>query len=255
MVELKSDAALAAMREAGRVVAEALEAVQRAAGVGVSLLELDEVARGVLRGAGAVSPFLGYRPSFAPVPFPAVICASVNDAVVHGIPDGYRLRDGDLVSIDCGAVLDGWAGDAAVSFTVGAPRAEDDALIDTTRRALAAGIAAAVVGNRTGDIAHAIATVARGARRGLPEGFGGHGIGRRMHEDPHVPNEGRPGRGYPLKPGLVLAIEPMLTAGGRDDYLTDEDGWTLRTTDGSRAAHFEHTVAITEDGPRILTLL
>ncbi|MGW3044039.1 type I methionyl aminopeptidase [Kitasatospora sp. NPDC001159] len=254
MVELKSDAALAAMREAGRVVANALAAVRREAAVGVSLLELDEVARDVLREAGAGSPFLGYRPSFAPVPFPAVICASVNDAVVHGIPDGYRLRDGDLVSIDCGAVLDGWCGDAAVSFTVGAARPEDTELIAATRRALEAGIAAALVGNRIGDIAHAVGAVARAGRYGTPEGFGGHGIGRRMHEDPHVPNDGRPGRGYPLRPGLVLAIEPMLTAGGRDDYDTDPDGWTLRTVDGSRAAHVEHTVAITEDGPRILTL-
>ncbi|MFJ2807029.1 type I methionyl aminopeptidase [Kitasatospora sp. NPDC087271] len=254
MVEIKSDTALDAMREAGRVVADALAAVQGAAAVGVSLLELDEVARGVLRAAGATSPFLGYRPSFAPVPFPAVICASVNDAVVHGIPGGYRLRDGDLVSIDCGALLDGWAGDSAVSFTVGAARPEDAALIDTTRRALEAGIAAAVVGNRIGDIAHAIGKVARAGRYGLLEGFGGHGIGRSMHEDPHVPNEGRPGRGYPLRPGLVLALEPMLTAGGRGDYHTDPDGWTLRTADGSRAAHIEHTVAITEDGPRVLTL-
>ncbi|MFF2149057.1 type I methionyl aminopeptidase [Kitasatospora sp. NPDC058190] len=254
MVELKSDAALAAMREAGRVVANALAAVRNEAAVGVSLLELDEVARGVLGAAGATSPFLGYRPSFAPVPFPAVICASVNDAVVHGIPDGYRLRDGDLVSIDCGAVLDGWCGDSAVSFTVGAARPEDTELIEATRRALEAGIAAAVVGNRIGDIAHAVGAVARAGRYGMPDGFGGHGIGRRMHEDPHVPNEGRPGRGYPLRPGLVLAIEPMLTAGGRDDYATDPDGWTLRTNDGSRAAHIEHTVAVTEDGPRILTL-
>ncbi|MEU9079604.1 type I methionyl aminopeptidase [Kitasatospora sp. NPDC004745] len=254
MVEIKTDAALEAMREAGRVVADALAAVEAAAAEGVSLLDLDEVARGVLRAAGATSPFLGYRPDFAPVPFPAVICASVNDAVVHGVPDGYRLRDGDLVSIDCGAVLDGWAGDAAVSFTVGTARPEDTALIETARRALAAGIAAAVVGNRTGDIGHAIGAVARAGRYGLLEGFGGHGIGRRMHEDPHVPNEGRPGRGYPLRPGLVLAIEPMLIAGGRDDYGTDPDGWTLRTNDGSRAAHVEHTVAITEDGPRILTV-
>ncbi|MBD0674437.1 type I methionyl aminopeptidase [Streptomyces sp. CBMA156] len=254
MVELKSDTALAAMREAGRVVADALAAVREQAAAGVSLLELDEVARGVLKAAGATSPFLGYRPAFAPVPFPAVICASVNDAVVHGIPDGYRLRDGDLVSIDCGALLDGWAGDSAVSFTVGTARPEDTALIETARRALEAGIAAAVAGNRTGDIAHAIGTVARAGRYGLLDGYGGHGIGRRMHEDPHVANEGRPGRGYPLRPGLVLAIEPMLLAGGRDDHLTDPDGWTLRTTDGSRAAHVEHTVAITEDGPRILTL-
>ncbi|MFJ8623982.1 type I methionyl aminopeptidase [Kitasatospora sp. NPDC093550] len=254
MVELKSDAALDAMREAGRVVADALAAVRETAAVGVRLAELDEVARGVLDAAGASSPFLGYRPSFAPVPFPAVICASVNDAVVHGIPDGYRLRDGDLVSIDCGAVLDGWAGDAAVSFTVGTARPEDTALIDATQRALDAGIAAALAGNRTGDISHAIGRVVRAGRYGTPEGFGGHGIGRRMHEDPHVSNTGRPGRGYPLRPGLVLAIEPMLTAGGRDDYSTDPDGWTLRTVDGTRAAHIEHTVAITEDGPRILTL-
>ncbi|MEV7602042.1 type I methionyl aminopeptidase [Kitasatospora sp. NPDC089797] len=255
MVELKSDTALAAMREAGRVVATALAAVQREAAPGVSLRELDEVARGVLKSAGATSPFLGYRPSFAPVPFPGVICASVNDAVVHGIPNAYRLRDGDLVSIDCGAVLDGWCGDSAVSFTVGTARPEDTALIAATRRALEAGIAAAVVGNRIGDIAHAIGRVGRAGRRyGMIDGFGGHGIGRRMHEDPHVPNEGRPGRGYPLRPGLVLAIEPMLTAGGRDDHDTDPDGWTLRTTDGSRAAHVEHTVAVTEDGPRILTL-
>ncbi|MFF2544609.1 type I methionyl aminopeptidase [Kitasatospora sp. NPDC058063] len=254
MVELKSDAGLAAMREAGRVVAQALAAVREQATAGVSLLELDEVARGVLKAAGAASPFLGYRPSFAPVPFPAVICASVNDAVVHGIPNGYRLRDGDLVSIDCGALLDGWAGDSAISFTVGTARPEDTALIETTRRALEAGIAAAVVGNRTGDIAHAIGTVARAGRYGLLDGYGGHGIGRRMHEDPHVANEGSPGRGYPLRPGLVLAIEPMLLAGGRDDHRTDPDGWTLRTVDGSRAAHVEHTVAITEDGPRILTL-
>ncbi|WP_031077256.1 type I methionyl aminopeptidase [Streptomyces sp. NRRL WC-3742] len=254
MVELKSDSALAAMREAGRVVANALAACEDAAAVGVSLLDLDEVARGVLKAAGAGSPFLGYRPAFAPAPFPAVICASVNDAVVHGIPDGYRLRDGDLVSIDCGALLDGWAGDAAVSFTVGTARAEDTALIADNRRALEAGIAAAVVGNRLGDISHAIGTVARGGRYGMPEGFGGHGIGRRMHEDPHLPNEGRPGRGYPLRPGLVLAIEPMLIAGGHDACDTDPDGWTLRTADGSRATHVEHTVAITEEGPRILTL-
>ncbi|MFI9240552.1 type I methionyl aminopeptidase [Streptomyces sp. NPDC053079] len=254
MVEIKSDAALEAMREAGRVVAHALAAVEDAAGVGVALRELDEVAREILDKAGATSPFLGYHPSFAPTPFPAVICASVNDAVVHGIPDGYRLRDGDLVSIDCGALLDGWAGDAAVSFTVGTARPADLALIETTRRALEAGIAAAVVGNRIGDISHAIGSVARAARHGLPADLGGHGIGRRMHEDPHLPNRGRPHRGYRLRHGLVLAIEPMLMAGGRDDYRTAPDGWTLCTTDGSRAAHIEHTVAITDDGPRILTL-
>ncbi|MGW3119371.1 type I methionyl aminopeptidase [Streptomyces sp. NPDC001107] len=253
MVELKTDTSIDAMYEAGQVVGRALTAVRNAADVGVSLLELDEVARGVLREAGASSPFLGYRPSFAPVPFPAVICASVNDAIVHGIPTGYRLRDGDLVSIDCGAELGGWVGDSATSFVVGEPRPADVRLIETAERALAAAIEAAVVGNRIGDIAHAIGTVCRAAGYGIPDGFGGHGIGRRMHEDPGVPNEGRPRRGLPLRHGMALAIEPMLIAGGGDGYHAAADGWTLRTNDGSRAAHVEHTVAITDAGPRILT--
>ncbi|WP_326700837.1 type I methionyl aminopeptidase [Streptomyces sp. NBC_01754] len=255
MVQLKTDTSIEAMREAGRVVAQILTAAREAAAVGVSLRELDAVAREVLRTAGATSPFLDYRPHFAPTPFPAVICASVNDAIVHGIPDDHRLRDGDLVSIDAGALLNGWAGDSAVSFTVGRASPDDTRLIDTAFAALDAGIAAAVVGNRIGDIAHAIGTVCRGAGYGIMEGYGGHGIGRRMHEDPSVPNEGRPGRGMPLRHGMVLAVEPMLIGGGGDDFRTDPDGWTLRTTDGSRAAHAEHTVAITEDGPRVLTLL
>ncbi|MEU5750844.1 MULTISPECIES: type I methionyl aminopeptidase [unclassified Streptomyces] len=253
MVELKTDSSIDAMYAAGQVVARALTAARKAADVGVSLLELDAVAREVLREAGAGSPFLGYRPSFAPVPFPAVLCASVNDAIVHGIPDGYRLRDGDLVSLDCGATLGGWAGDSAVSFVVGTPRPADLTLIETAERALAAGIDAAVVGNRVGDIAHAIGTVCRSGGYGIMEDFGGHGIGRSMHEDPGVPNEGRPGRGLPLRHGMVIAIEPMLIAGGRDDYHCAADGWTLRTNDGSRAAHVEHTVAITDAGPRVLT--
>lgn len=253
MVELKTDTSIAAMHEAGQVVGRALTAVREAAAVGVSLLELDEVAHQVLRDAGAGSPFLGYRPSFAPTPFPAVICASVNDAIVHGIPTGYRLRDGDLVSIDFGAELGGWVGDSAISFIVGRPRAADVRLVETADRALAAGIAAAVVGNRIGDIAHAVGTVCRAAGYGIPDGFGGHGVGRRMHEDPPVPNEGRPGRGLPLRHGMVLAIEPMLIGGGTDGFHAAPDGWTLRTDDGSRAAHAEHTVAITDSGPRILT--
>jgi methionyl aminopeptidase len=253
MVELKTDTMIDAMHAAGQVVGRALTAVRQAADVGVSLLELDEVARGVLSGAGATSPFLGYRPSFAPTPFPAVICASVNDAIVHGIPTGYRLRDGDLLSVDCGAELDGWAGDSAISFTVGRPRASDVRLVETAQRALEAGIEAAVVGNRIGDIAHAIGSVCRAAGYGVPDGFGGHGVGRRMHEDPPVPNEGRPGRGMRLRHGMVLAIEPMLIGGGTDGYHAAPDGWTLRTDDGSRAAHVEHTVAITDQGPRILT--
>ncbi|MCX4696095.1 type I methionyl aminopeptidase [Streptomyces sp. NBC_01408] len=255
MVKLKTEQSIDEMRAPGRVVAHALAAVRDRARVGVSLLELDGTAREVLREAGASSPFLGYRPQFAPVPFPAVICASVNDAIVHGIPGGYRLRDGDLVSIDCGAKLGGWAGDAAVSFTVGRARPADLRLIETAEAALAAGIGAALPGNRIGDIAHAIGTVCRAAGYGIPDGFGGHGIGRDMHEDPGVPNEGPAGRGMRLRAGMVLAIEPMLIAGGTDDYTCDPDGWTLRTIDGSRAAHAEHTVAITADGPRILTAL
>jgi methionyl aminopeptidase len=253
MVELKTDTSIDAMYEAGQVVARALTAAQKAADVGVSLLELDEVAHDVLREAGATSPFLGYRPSFAPTPFPAVLCVSVNDAIVHGIPTRYRLRDGDLVSIDFGAELGGWVGDSALSFVVGTPREADLRLIETAERALAAGIEAAVVGNRIGDIAHAIGTVCRAAGYGIPDGFGGHGIGRRMHEDPGVPNEGRPGRGMRLRHGMALAIEPMVIAGGIDTFHAAPDGWTLMTDDGSRAAHAEHTVAITDAGPRILT--
>ncbi|MFF1478292.1 type I methionyl aminopeptidase [Streptomyces sp. NPDC058301] len=253
MVEIKTDTQMDAMREAGRVVARALAAARDAADVGVSLLDLDTAAHEVLRAAGASSPFLGYHPEFAPVPFPAVACISVNDAIVHGVPDGYRLRDGDLVSVDFGAILDGWAGDSAISFTVGRARAEDVRLISTAYEALEAGIAAATVGNRIGDIAHAIGKVCRSAGYGILEGFGGHGIGRRMHEDPGVPNEGRPGRGMVLRHGMVLAIEPMLIADGTDGYYPAKDGWTLRTLTGTRAAHAEHTVAVTEKGPRILT--
>jgi methionyl aminopeptidase len=254
MIELKNDVAVAAMREAGRVVAQALAAVKAKAAAGISLAELDEAAHAVLCGAGARSPFLNYHPSFAPTPFPAVICASVNDVIVHGIPDGYRLRDGDLVSIDFGAELGGWTGDAAVSFVVGTPERADLDLIEATERALAAGIEAAVPGARMGDVSSAIGRVARAAGYGVPSGFGGHGIGRHMHEDPHVPNDGKPGRGLRLREGMALAIEPMFMAGGGHDYLVAPDGWALKTVDASRAAHAEHTIAITGDGPRILTL-
>ncbi|MFF8841556.1 type I methionyl aminopeptidase [Streptomyces sp. NPDC015127] len=255
MVEIKTDASIEAMREAGRIVAQALTAAREAAAVGVALGELDRAARAVLAETGAGSPFLGYHPDWAPVPFPAVLCVSVNDAIVHGIPGDYRLRDGDLVSIDCGAVRAGWVGDAAVTFTVGRNRPADSRLIRTAEDALAAGIEAAVVGNRIGDIAHAVGTVCRSAGYGIPDGFGGHGVGRRMHEDPGVPNEGRPGRGMRLRHGMALAIEPMVIAGGRDDHYTARDGWTVRTADGSRASHAEHTIAIMDDGPRVLTAL
>jgi methionyl aminopeptidase len=241
------------MRSAGRVVATALLQMRKQAAVGVSLLELDEVARAVLAEHGATSPFLHYQPSFAHTPFPAVICASVNDAALHGIPGPYRLADGDLLSIDFGATLNGWTGDAAISLTVGTPRPADLRLIDTAEQALAAGIAKAVLGGRLGDISAAIGAVARQAGFGLHTDFGGHGVGHTMHESPSVPNDGKAGRGMKLEAGLVIAIEPWFMAGGNDSYRVDQDGWTLRSGDGSRAAHVEHTVAITADGPRILT--
>jgi methionyl aminopeptidase len=255
VVELKSPAEIEAMRAAGRVVAVALAQMRKQAAVGVSLLELDEVARAVLAEHGATSPFLHYQPSFAHSPFPAVICTSVNDAALHGIPSLYRLADGDLVSVDFGATLNGWTGDSAISFTVGTPQPADIRLIDTAERALAAGITAAVPGGRLGDVSAAIGAVARTAGYGLHTDFGGHGVGRTMHESPSVPNDGKAGRGMKLAPGLVIAIEPWFMAGGKDSYRVDPDGWTLRSGDGSRAAHVEHTVAITADGPRILTAL
>ncbi|MDT5324418.1 MAG: methionyl aminopeptidase [Mycobacterium sp.] len=253
MVELKSEAEIEAMAAAGAVVAEALRAVVDQAKPGRTTADLDKVAADVLARHGAGSPFLNYHPSWAPSPFPAVLCTSVNDAVVHGVPNGEVLADGDLVSVDFGATLRGWCGDAARSFIVGTPRPQDAALIAATDAALAAGITAVRPGNTLGDVGYAIGKVARGAGYGMLADHGGHGIGRTMHEAPHVPNEGRPGKGLTLRPGMVIAIEPMLIADGTDDYVHDSDGWTLRTATGARAAHSEHTVAITRDGARILT--
>ena len=255
MVELKTPGEIEAMRAAGRVVAQALAAVREHASVGVSLSELDEVAREVLRSAGASSPFFNYKPRFAPVPFPAVICTSVNDAALHGIPTGYQLAEGDLLSVDCGATLDGWTGDSAISFTVGEGREEDERLIKAAYDALAAGIAAAVVGAKIGDISAAIGAVGHAGGYGINTDFGGHGVGHTMHENPSVPNDGRPGRGLRLRAGLVIAIEPWFLAGGKDEYRVGEDGWTLLSGDGSQAAHVEHTVAVTDQGPLILTAL
>ena len=253
MVEIKTRGEIEAIRAAGQVVARALAAVRGHATAGTRLTELDEVARSVLAAAGASSPFLGYQPSFAPVPFPAVICSSLNDAALHGIPGRRRLAGGDLVSIDCGATLDGWVADAAISFTIGPPSPADDRLIGTARNALQAGIGAAVPGARIGDISAAISAVGRAVGYGINTDFGGHGVGRSMHEAPSVPNEGRAGRGLVLSPGLVVAIEPWFMAGGSDKYQIDDDGWTIRTADGSRAAHVEHTIAVTDDGPVVLT--
>ncbi|MEV0049417.1 type I methionyl aminopeptidase [Saccharopolyspora shandongensis] len=254
MIELKTTAEIDALREAGRIVARALHAVREHATIGTTLRELDELAHTTITDAGAQPVFLGYRPTWAPTPFPGTICASVNDAIVHGIPNGQRLADGDLVSIDCGARLQGWVGDAAITFSVGTARPEDTLLHETTAQALADGIAAAQPGARIGDISRAIGVVGRSAGYGIPDPLGGHGVGRDMHEAPFVPNDGPAGRGTPLRPGLVLAIEPMFLAGGRDDIRTADDGWTVLTGDGSRAAHVEHTIAITDDGPRVLTL-
>lgn len=241
------------MAVAGALVASALRAVQAAAKPGVSTLELDQIAEAVIRDGRGTPSFLGYHG------FPASICASVNDRVVHGIPSSDEiLAAGDLVSIDCGAIVDGWHGDSAVTFGVGALIPADEALSAATKAAMEAGIAAMLPGNRLTDVSHAIevethAAEARHDRKyGIVEGYGGHGIGRQMHMDPFLPNEGAPGRGPYLAPGSVLAIEPMLTLGTRETVILDDE-WTVVTADGTRAAHWEHTVAVTEDGPRILT--
>ncbi|WP_117209230.1 type I methionyl aminopeptidase [Allorhizocola rhizosphaerae] len=254
MVILRSQAEIDQIRESGRVVASVLSAVSEAAAPGVLLSELDALAAEMIAAAGAKPSFLGYHPSWAPIPYPAVLCLSVNDAVVHGIPDHYRLAEGDLLSIDCGAYIEGYHGDAAVTVAIGQVDEAAQRLSATTARALAAGIAAAVPGARIGDISHAIEAVARGAGYGLPAGLGGHGVGTAMHAEPSVPNTGRAGRGMVLREGLVIAIEPMLIESGADGCHTAHDGWTIRTDDGSRAAHFEHTIAVTAAGPQILTV-
>ena len=254
VVELKTQGEIEAIRAAGKVVAEVLGTAHAYAAPGVTLAELDQAAREVLKKAGATSPFLNYKPRFAPTPYPAVICTSVNDAALHGIPDGHKLEAGDLLSVDAGATLDGWVADAAISFTIGDGSPEDARLIASCEDALRAGIAEAVPGRRLGDISAAIGKVGRAAGYGISTQLGGHGVGRTMHEDPHIPNDGKAGRGLKLQPGLVIAIEPWFMAGGDDDCYADDDGWTIRTGDGSRAAHVEHTIAITKDGPVILTL-
>ncbi|MFS3130615.1 type I methionyl aminopeptidase [Nocardioides sp. Bht2] len=252
MIELRTPAQIEEMRPAGRFVGEVLTALAEAADVGVNLLELDALAHQMIRDRGAESCYIDYHPSFGASPFGKVLCTSVNDAVLHGLPHDYKLRDGDLLSVDFACSVDGWVSDSALSVVVGTPRPEDLALIETTTQALAAGIAAAQPGNKIGDISHAIGSVARAAGLKVNMQFGGHGVGRTMHGEPHVSNDGRPGRGYKLQPGLVIAIEPWFLH-TTDEIYTDPDGWTLRSADGSRGAHMEHTVAITEDGPLILT--
>jgi methionyl aminopeptidase len=252
VIELRTPEEIEQMRPAGRFVAEVLTRLAAAADVGVNLLELDALAHEMIRERGAESCYIDYHPSFGAMPFGKVLCTSVNDAVLHGLPHDYQLRDGDLLSVDFAASVDGWVSDSALSVVVGTPREEDLRLIEVTTRALEAGIAAAQAGSRIGDISAAIAAVARGAGLGVNTDFGGHGVGRTMHGDPHVPNDGRAGRGYPLRPGLVIAIEPWFLQ-STDELVMDRDGWTLRSADGSRGAHMEHTIAVTEDGPLVLT--
>jgi len=235
------------MRRAGRVVAEMHEVCRQAIRPGATTGELDALARDVLERRGATSNFLGYGG------FPGVLCASVNDEVVHGIPGSRRLEEGDLVSIDCGAVVDGWHGDAAFTASVGRPAPGDEALTDAARRSLEAAVEQVRAGRTLGDVGHAIEEVVDAAGFSLLEDHCGHGIGRAMHEAPDVLNTGRPGRGLTLEVGMVLAIEPMVCA-GRPDYQVLDDGWTVVTADGRRGAHWEHTVAVTEHGPEVLTL-
>ena len=252
VIEYRTPTEIDQMRPAGQFVAEVLAALVDRAAVGVNLLELDELAHQMIRKRGATSCYIDYHPSFGATPFGKVLCTSVNDAVLHGLPHDYALVDGDLVSFDFASSVDGWVCDAAVSVVVGTSAEEDLRLIETTQMALAAGIEAAQPGNKIGDISFAIARVAGHAGYKINTDFGGHGVGRTMHGDPHIPNNGRRGRGLPLRPGLVIAIEPWFLQ-STDKIYTDADGWTLRSRDGSRGAHSEHTVAITEDGPVVLT--
>ena len=251
MVTLRSQAEIDRMREAGRVVGATLRRVSDAVEPGVSLAELDAIAAACIKEHGARPSFLDYRPSWAPTPYPGVLCLSVNDVIVHGIPDERVLAAGDILSIDCGAEVGGYHGDAAVTVPVGEVDDEADRLMKVTRAALTAAIEEAVPGGRMGDVSSAVEETAR--PYGLLDGYGGHGVGTAMHEDPHVPNTGRHGHGLRLRAGLVIAIEPMLIEGGGGEGRTLPDGWAVATADGSRAAHFEHTIAITGDGPVVLT--
>jgi methionyl aminopeptidase len=255
LIELLTPNQIDQMRPAGRFVAEVLQQLRERAEPGTNLLDLDALATRLIERRGATSCYVDYAPSFGRGPFGKVVCTSVNDAVLHGLPHDYVLRDGDLLSLDFAAAVDGWVADSAISFVVGHPvTPEDEQLITATRRALDAAIAAALPDRYLGDVSAAIGAVLTSAGYRVNTEFGGHGVGRTMHQDPHVPNQGRPGRGYRLRPGLVVALEPWVMA-GTDVLRVDPDGWTLRSADGSRTAHHEHTVAITDDGPLVLTRL
>ncbi|MDN5853565.1 MAG: type I methionyl aminopeptidase [Actinomycetia bacterium] len=253
MIQLKSPRQIEQMRPAGQFVADTLAELRGIVDVGVDVMELEHHTRKLIRERGATSCYWDYAPPFGNGPFRNVICLSVNDAVLHGMPKKYRLRDGDIISMDLAVSVDDWVGDAAISVIVGTPHDDDVRLVRATEEALARGIEASVVGNKVGDVSAAVADVA--ATYGYPvnSDFGGHGVGRTMHERPSVPNTGRAGRGVRLRPGLVFTIEPWFAKTTNEiDY--DPDGWTIRSADGSRTAHFEHTLAITEDGPEVLTL-
>lgn len=253
MLELKTTREIESMRITGAFIADLLDDLSGRAKPGVNLLDLEHRARDLIADRGAQSCYWDYSPSFGRGPFRNVICLSVNDAVLHGLPHDYVLRDADVLTMDIAVSIDGWVADSARTLIVGTPRPEDLHLIEATERALEAGIAAAVVGNRLGDISAAIGSVA--AEYGYPVNteFGGHGLGRTMHEDPHVANMGRAGRGLKLKAGLTLALEPWF-ARTTDKIVYDDDGWTIRSADGSRTAHSEHTIAITDGAPQILTV-
>lgn len=242
------------MRPAGRFVADVLQQLRGRVEPGVNLLDIDAWTGELIHRRNARSCYIDYAPAFGRGPFGKVICTSVNDAVLHGLPHDYTLRDGDLLSLDFAASVNGWVADSAITFVVGDTAApSDQRLIDTTRTALDAAIRMCTPDHRIGDVSAAIGATLTGAGYAVNTEFGGHGVGRTMHQDPHVPNTGRPGRGYQLRPGLVLALEPWVMTGTRA-LVTDQDGWTLRSSNHARTAHHEHTVAITEDGPLVLTL-
>jgi methionyl aminopeptidase len=247
---LKRPSEIGQMRAAGAVLAEILAVLEAELRPGTTTQELNVIAERMIRDAGAVPSFLGYGSN---PPFPGSICTSINDEVVHGIPSSERrLASGDLISVDIGCILDGWHADCARTWPVGAASTAEFQLINATRQAMEAGISAAVPGRRIGDIGYAIESIARAHGYGVVRPFVCHGIGTSMHEDPQVPNYGRPGTGMRIEAGMCLAIEPMFTLGG-DDVFVDDDGWTVRTVDGTRAAHFENTIAVTEGGPQVLT--
>ena len=254
MIEILNADELARARTAGALVGDILQSLRGRSIVGTNLLEIDRWAKAMIEDAGAASCYVDYAPSFGRGPFGHHICTGVNDAVLHGRPHDYRLADGDLLTLDLAVATGGVVADSAISFLVGDARPpESVALIDATERALSAGIAAARPGARIGDISSAIGTVLGEAGYAVNTEFGGHGVGSTMHQDPHVPNAGRPGRGYRLRPGLLLALEPWVMA-DTAELVTDADGWTLKSATGCRTAHSEHTIAITAEGAEILTV-